>query len=233
MRLALDGKWAPIIHHLSAPAVKRLVWKFKARFKVSGLWTGSDSVTCSLGDTEQNTDIFLGYFADWLQSRTSGAWKAHFELWFGNAVLFWQFCCYWDIAYGMQKCRKFKAPQPYRQEVGPSVHGKYLNLNCIQYMENNYGVSSSPRQVNLLTAFQRVVFTQDRSNTSQKSNSLRGNLRFGEMKINPRYLTFFVRISFLETNSQQHTADLAQLPATCAACSFFAASFHATVQLAG
>lgn len=117
--------------------------------------------------------------------------------------------------------------------VGPSVHGKYLNLNCIQYMENNYGVSSSPRQVNLLTAFQRVVFTQDRSNTSQKSNSLRGNLRFGEMKINPRYLTFFVRISFLETNSQQHTADLAQLPATCAACSFFAASFHATVQLAG
>lgn len=105
--------------------------------------------------------------------------------------------------------------------VGPSVHGKYLNFNCIQYMENNYDISLSPRQENLLTAFQRVIFTQDRSNTSQKSNSLRDNVRFGERKINPRYLTFFVRISFLETNSQQHAAHLAQLPATCAACSSY------------
>lgn len=60
---------------------------------LSGLRAGSDSVTCSLGDAEQNTDIFLGRFADWLQSRTSGAWKAHFEVMVRNAVLFWGFCC--------------------------------------------------------------------------------------------------------------------------------------------
>lgn len=43
--------------------------------------------------------------------------------------------------------------------MGPSVHGKYLNFNYIQYMENNYDILLSPKQENLLTAFH--VFTQD------------------------------------------------------------------------
>lgn len=43
--------------------------------------------------------------------------------------------------------------------MGPSVHGKYLNFNYIQYVENNYDILLSPKQENLLTAFH--VFTQD------------------------------------------------------------------------